>query len=65
MLLHMLVQVGNAGKCVSTVLTVCPPLMGLLMVDQGSFAAVSILASWANMCHLPCPLLVLVVPVVA
>ena len=65
MLLHMLVQVGNAGKCVATVLTVCPPLMGLLMVDQGSFAAVSILASWADMCHLLCPLLVLVVPVVA
>ena len=40
MLLHVLVQVGYAGEGIATVLTVGSALMGLLVVDQGSFASV-------------------------
>jgi len=49
MLLHMLVQVGNAGEGISTVLTVGSALVGLLVVDQSSFAAIRVVTSWANM----------------
>ena len=70
MLLHMLVQVGNAGEGISTVLTVGSALVGLLVVDQSSFAAIRVVTSWANMLLaarcLPSSMLLLVVgPVVA
>ena len=69
MLLHMLVQVGNAGEGISTVLTVGFALVGLLVVDQSSFAAIRVVASWANMLLaarcLPSVLLLVVAPVVA
>ena len=67
MLLHVLVQVGYAGEGIATVLTVGSALMGLLMVDQRSFAAIRILTSWTGVVLAPRlpSLLVVVVPVVA
>ena len=69
MLLHMLVQVGNAGEGISTVLTIGSALVRLLVIDQSSFAAIRVVASWANMllaaCCLPSMLLLVVAPVVA
>ena len=69
MLLHMLVQVGNAGEGISTELTVGSALVGLLVVDQSSFAAIRVVASWTNMLLaascLPSMLLLVVAPVVA
>ena len=66
MLLHVLVQVGNAGECVSTVSTVGSALMGLLVVDESSFAAIRVVASWTNMLLPSClPGLVGASPVVA
>ena len=67
MLLHVLVQVGYAGEGIATVLTVGSALMGLLMVDQRSFASIRILTSWTGVVLAPRlpSLLLVVVPVVA
>ena len=65
----MLVQVGNAGEGISTVLTIGSALVGLLVIDQSSFASIRVVASWTNMLLaascLPSMLLLVGAPVVA
>ena len=68
MLLHVLVQVGYAGEGIATVLTVGSALMGLLVVDQGGFAPIRVMAGWTDMLlasGLPPRSLLVVAPVVA
>jgi hypothetical protein len=65
MLLHMLIQVGDARECVSAKLAVCPTLMRLLVVDQGRLATVCIIAGGAEVLASRQLALLLMVPVVA